>query len=175
MVQGFFSIFDIFFFSIFTYLWRSKNCNIFVLFYCMDPRFYKKIEIFGIENLNKIPSFTISFLFFSVFGILFSISPIQTCPKITEFLWCFIRRVRDFANNFWKILKVLLKTMLINSTIYYFFFCFFIIFNILFSISSNCTCQKILEIFMFFYFDGLEILSKNFGKSWNVFQKNIDI
>jgi len=24
-------------------------------------------------------------------------------------------------------------------------------------------------------FDGLEILSKNFGKSWNIFQKNIDI
>jgi len=28
---------------------------------------------------------------------------------------------------------------------------------------------------MFFLFYGLEILSKNFGKSWNIFQKNIDI
>jgi len=23
----------------------QKNCKIFVLFYCMDPRFYQKIEI----------------------------------------------------------------------------------------------------------------------------------
>jgi len=41
----------------------------------MDPRFYqkilktmvfffKKIEIFEIQNFNKFPSFTISFLFF---------------------------------------------------------------------------------------------------------------
>jgi len=30
----------------------------------MDSRFYQKIEIFEIQNLNKIPSFTISFLFF---------------------------------------------------------------------------------------------------------------
>jgi len=30
----------------------------------MDPRFYKKIEIFEIQNFNKIPSSTISFLFF---------------------------------------------------------------------------------------------------------------
>jgi len=29
-----------FFFSIFTCLWFSKNCKIFVLFYCMDQRFY---------------------------------------------------------------------------------------------------------------------------------------
>jgi len=29
----------------------------------MDLRFYQKIEIFEIQNLNKIP-FTISFLFF---------------------------------------------------------------------------------------------------------------
>jgi len=44
----------------------------------------------------------------------------------------------------------------------------------------------IFLLFLTFYFQfrlsvlvkefyGLEILSKNFGKSWNVFQKNIDI
>jgi len=32
------------------------------------------------------------------------------------------------------------------------FFYFVIIFDILFSISSICTCQNIVEIFMFFYF-----------------------
>jgi len=52
----------------------------------MDPRFYQKLEIFEIQDFNKIPSFTIPFFyFFSIFGILFSISPIQTCPKIMEF------------------------------------------------------------------------------------------
>jgi len=74
----------------------QKKFKIFVLFYCIDPRFYqkimqkygffsKKIEIFEIQNSNKILSFTISFLLFSIFGIFFPISPIQTCPKITEF------------------------------------------------------------------------------------------
>jgi len=48
--------------------------------------FKKKIEIFQIQNFNKIPSFTI---FFSIFGILFSISPIPTCPKIMEFFEVF--------------------------------------------------------------------------------------
>jgi len=30
----------------------------------MDSRFYQNIEIFEIQNFNKIPSFIISFLFF---------------------------------------------------------------------------------------------------------------
>jgi len=47
----------------------------------MDPRFYQKIDIFEIQNFNKIPSFTISFLFVSIFGILFSISPTQKLSK----------------------------------------------------------------------------------------------
>ena len=54
-----------------------------------------------------------------------------------------------------------------------FFIYFFIIFNILFSVFSICSCRKILEIFYFFY--GLEILSKNFGKSWHVFLKKYSI
>jgi len=68
----------------------------------MDPIFYKKIsgklrfcfqkkfEIFEIQNINDIPSFTISFLFFLAFlAFFFSISPIQTCPKIMEFFVVF--------------------------------------------------------------------------------------
>jgi len=62
-------------FSILAVYGFQKNLKFFVLFYCMDPRFYqkilqsygffsKKIEIFQIQNFNKIPSFTISFLFF---------------------------------------------------------------------------------------------------------------
>jgi len=131
-----------------------------VLFYCMDPRFYEKIEIFEIQNFNKIPSFTILFYISRIFGILFCISPIQTCSKIMEFFVVFfIGRVRDFTNDFWKILKVLLKKILICEiffsfkilwfTICFLFFLLFLTFY--FSIWSICTCQKILEIFMFFY------------------------
>jgi len=43
--------------------------------------FQKKIEILEIQNFNKIPSLSISFLFFKIFGILFPISRIQTYPK----------------------------------------------------------------------------------------------
>jgi len=47
--------------------------------------FSRKIEIYEIQNFNKIPSFTISFLFFYRFWLFFSISPIQTCKKIMTF------------------------------------------------------------------------------------------
>jgi len=51
--------------------------------------FFKAIEIFEIQIFDKIPSFTITFLFFSIFGILFPISHIQTCRKIMEFFVVF--------------------------------------------------------------------------------------
>jgi len=51
------------FFSVLTVYGFQKNWKIFVLFYCMDPRFYQKIEIFEIPNFNKIPSLT-TFLVF---------------------------------------------------------------------------------------------------------------
>jgi len=52
------------FFSILPVYDFQKNCKIFVLIYCIDPRCYQKIEIIEIQNFNKIQSFTISFLFF---------------------------------------------------------------------------------------------------------------
>jgi len=114
------------------------------------------------------------------FCFLFHLS--KLVQKLWNFLWCFIGRARDFTNNFWKILKDLLNKILICEIFFFskffglvFVFYFFIIFHTLFSISSICTCQQILEIFMFFLFYGIEILSKNFGKSWNSFLKNIDI
>jgi len=74
-------------------------------------------------------------------------------------LWWFIGNVRDFTNHVCKILKVLLKKILICEIYFFSKFCglrnylflyFFIIFDIFFSISSMCSCQKILEIFIFF-------------------------
>jgi len=86
-----FLIFSIFenSFSILPVYSFQKNCKIFVLFYCMDPRFYQKIKIFEIQNFDKIPSFTILFYFSSIFGIFFCISSIQTCPKIMDFFVVF--------------------------------------------------------------------------------------
>ena len=56
----------------------------------------KKFKILEIKNVNKILSFTISFLFFILFGILFSISPMQTCPKIMEFFVVFYWKGQRF-------------------------------------------------------------------------------
>ena len=137
----------------------------------MDPRFYQKIlqnyGFFFQKNLRYLKSKIstkfnrlLFFLqFFSIFGIFFLFHLSKLVQKLWNFLQCFIGRVGDFTNDFWKILKLLLKKILI-SEIYFFkilrfsicFFQFFIIFDILFSISSICTCQKIIEIFMLFYF-----------------------
>jgi len=111
--------------------------------------FEKKLRYLKYKISTKFHHLLFFFYFFSIFGILFSISPIQTCPKIKNFLWCFIRRIRDFTSNFWKILKVLLKKLFMCEIFFFSKFCgllfvyyFFIIFDILFSISSICTCQK---------------------------------
>jgi len=56
-----------------------------------------------------------------------------------------------------------------------FAFYFFTIFDILFFNFVYFYLSKNSRNFYVFLFYGLEILSKNFGKSWNVFQKNIDI
>jgi len=137
----------------------------------MDLRFYQKIlqnyGFFFQKKLRYLKSkistkfhrLLFLFYFFSIFGIWFSISPIQTCPIIMEFFVVFYSK-GHFTNDFWKILKVLLEKKILiceifffqNFAVYYFFFYFFIIFDILFSIWSICTCKKILEIFRFFYF-----------------------
>jgi len=53
----------------------------------MDPKLYKEIKIFKIQNLNKIASFTICFLdFFALltFCFLFHLS------KLVQKLWNFL-------------------------------------------------------------------------------------
>ena len=62
-----------------------------------------------------------------------------------------------------------------NSAVYYLFFLFFyyfwhFIFNFVY-----LYLWKNSRYFYVFSFYGLEILSKNFGKSWNTFLKDIDI
>jgi len=120
----------------------SKNGDIW------NPKFQQNLIVYY---------FFFILLAFLAFWLLFHVP--KLVQKLWNLLWCFIGRVRDSTNDFWKILKVLLKEILIceifffqTSAVYYLFFYFFIIFDILFSISSICTCQKMLQIFMFFYF-----------------------
>jgi len=51
--------------------------------------FSKKIEIFEIQILTKFHHLLFLFYFFRIFGILFSISPIQTGQKVMEFFVVF--------------------------------------------------------------------------------------
>jgi len=93
--------------------------------------------------------------------------------KLWNFLWCFIGRIRDFTNDFWKILKVPLKNYIHMWNILFSKFCdllFFFIFDILFSIWSICTCQKVLEIFMFFIL-WIRDFIKEFWKIMECFSK----
>ena len=133
------------------------------------------------QQISIVHYFFFMFLAFLTFSFLFHLS--KLVQKLWNFLKWFIARVRDFTNDFWKILKVTFKKILMSEILLspkfygllFVFIIFFIIFDILFSISSICTRQKILQIFTFFLFYGLEILSYNFGKSWNIFLKDIEI
>jgi len=75
----------------------------------------------------------------SIFG---SFSCLGSCAFVLENSKSSFKKNIDMWNNFFS--KILQFTICI--------FYSFIIFEILFSISSICTCQKIIEIFMFFYF-----------------------
>jgi len=164
IVYYFFFIFLAFltsFFLFYLYIVVKKFLK-FVLFYCMDQRFYqrimqnydfffKKFQIFEIKNFTKIPLFNNSFLFFYIFVIFFLfISPIQS----------FIGRIGEFIDELWKFLEVLLKKYRFYFEIIFFFkilwfpicffFNFFIGFDIFFSISSLCTCKKLWKFLCFF-------------------------
>ena len=92
-------------------LWKNSTKLSFV---CQKKLRYLKSKI-----STKFHHLLFLFYFFSIFGILFSVSPMQTCSKIMEFLLCCIGRVRDFTSDFYKILKVLFKEILICEIIFF--------------------------------------------------------
>jgi len=116
------------------------------------------------------------FLAFLVFFFLFHLS--KLLQKLWSFLNYFIGRVRDFANVFWKIQKVLLKKIMIREILFFskfyvllfafLFFCYFWHFIFKFFYFFLLKTSRNFYVFLFY---GLEILSKKFGKSWNIFQK----
>ena len=122
------------------------------------------------------------FYFFNIFGILFSISRTQTCTKIMKlfvvFYWKGWRFYQRFLENSKSCFKKYIDMWNIFfskfcSLLFIFLFCYYFwhfIFNFVYLYLS-----KKFRKFNVFLFYRLAILSKNFGKSWNVFQKNIDI
>jgi len=111
----------------------------------------KKIEILWIQNIFRIPSFTICFFNFLVLlTSFFSILHVYGFQKIVKFLCCFIVWIRDFIKKL-RYLKYKSSTKFHRLL---FLFYFFSIFGILFSIPPIQTCPKITEFFVVFYCKG---------------------
>jgi len=60
----------------------------------------KEVRYLKYKFSTKFHRLLLLFYFFNIFGILFSISPIQTYPKIMEFFEVFYSKDRDFINEF---------------------------------------------------------------------------
>ena len=102
-----FSISDICFSNLLVYSCQ-KILTIFVLFYCMDSRFYqifcktmvlclKKIEIFEIWNFIKIPSFTIFLAFLISFFFYFTYPNLSKNDRI--FYCILLERLKILSTN----------------------------------------------------------------------------
>jgi len=94
--------------------------------------FIKKWDIWNpkFQQNSIVYYFFFNFLAFLAFCFLFHVP--YHVQQLSNFCWCFIGSVRDFTNDFWKFLKVLLKKILIckiiffqNFAVYYFIFLLF--------------------------------------------------
>ena len=128
----------------FTYPKLSKNSIHFCVLYCMDYRFYHRI-------------LEISWIFIKKIDIL----KIQNIFRIRSFTICFFNFL-VFLTSFF-----LFYLSMVSEKIVKFLCCFIVwIRDFIKKIFFLYTCQKMLEIFMFFFiFYGLEILLKNFRRS----------
>jgi len=122
----------------------QKILYIFVVLYCMDYRFYHRI-------------LEISWIFIKKIDIL----KIQNIFRIRSFTICFFNFL-VFLTSFF-----LFYLSMVSEKIVKFLCCFIVwIRDFIKKIFFLYTCQKMLEIFMFFFiFYGLEILLKNFRRS----------
>ena len=120
--------------------------------------FQKKLRYFK----SRIQQNLIVYYFFLCFQHFWRFVFYFTYPNMSKnykiFCSALLERLEILLTISEKILKVFLKKIWICEIFFFSKFCgllfvffiFFIIFDILFSISSICTCQQILEIFMFF-------------------------
>jgi len=135
----------------------------------------KKFEIFEIQNFI-IYYFFFIFLAFLAFCFLFNLS--KLVQKWWNFLWCFIGRIRDFTSDFWKILKVLLKQLLICEIFFFFknlrfticFFIFVLYFTFLFQFRLSVLVKKFYK-FLWFFILWIRDFIKEFWKIMEYFSK----
>ena len=113
------------------------------------------------------------FLAFLAYWLVFHVP--KLVQKLWNFLWCFIGRVRDFTNNFWKFLKVLLKKywyaksfFFQNSALYYLFFYLFLTFY--FQFRLYVLVKKCLK-FLCFLILSIRDFIKEFWKIMDYFSK----
>jgi len=148
--------------------------------------FLKKVEIFEIQNSPKLHRLLFLFYFFTIFYIFFFFY--CTYPNMWKNYGIFccvllewLPMITDFIKEFWKFLEVLKKIyrymkyiFFQNSTgtIFFLFFLLFLTFSFLFHLS---VLAKNFGNFYVLLFYGLEILSKNFRKLWNIFLQSINI
>jgi len=95
------------------------------------------------------------FLAFLAFCFLFRLSKLVL--KLWNFLWYFIGRVKDFTNDFWKILKVALKRILICEIFFFFkilwlniwFFIFLLFLTFYFQFRPSVVVKKFQKFLCF--------------------------
>jgi len=87
----------------------------------------------------------------------FSILHVYGFQNNVKFLCCFIVWIRDFIKNL-GYLKYKISTKFHRLLLLFYFF------SILFSISPIQTCPKIVEFFVVFLLEGLEILPMILGE-----------
>ena len=145
-----------------------------MVFFCQ-----KKFRHLKSKISTKFHRLLFRFQFFSIFCILFSVSPFQTCPKLWNFLSCFFRRVRDFTNDFWKILKVFLNKIQICELIFFSKFCgllfvfYFLLFlTFYFQFPLSVLVKKLLKFLCFFILRITDFVKK-FWKIMEYFSKKV--
>jgi len=140
--------------------------------------FIKKLGYLKYKLSTKFHRSRFLFYFFSIFSILFSISPVQTCPKIIEFFvvfywkgWRFYQRFQENSkSSFKKNINMWKNYFFQNSTIYYLFFYFLLFLTFYFQFRLSVLVNKFYK-FLCFFILWIRDFIKEFWKIMEYFSK----
>jgi len=93
-----------FFFSILPIYGVQKIVTFLCCFIVSIEDFIKKLRYLNYKILKKFHCLLFPFYFLAYWAFCFLFHLSKLVQKLWNFLWCFIGRVKDFTNNFWKIL-----------------------------------------------------------------------
>ena len=109
----------------------------------------KKLRYLKSKISTKFHCLLFYFIFSAFLHFFFQFQLSKLVQKLWNFLQWFIGRVRDFTNDFWKILKVFLKKALIceifffqNFALHYFFFYFLLFLTSYFQFRLSVLVKK---------------------------------